>query len=329
MKYVRFFSLIFSLFTVVSLMALSSTERAEANVLITGSEKAEVAEDRIYLGRICTVTGKNGELVDSLEKIVLGKAPLPGNVRRIGIDYIRLRLKQADMDLSKITLQVPNDMEVARATVTVSRKEIERAVADYIRANTPWDKDRVRINSINVGSDVVLPKGNVSYRIEPLRNADFTGRVPLPIHFSVNGLFQKRILAMADVSVLTDVVVVRKSVSRYHRISEDDIELREKDLSKTRSHIITDPDEVLGKRAKRSLAAGTILRPDLIEYPPLVKRGDVVLVVVESAGLRITTLGVVDEREGRRGEKIRVENMDSRKSIYARVVDAKTVKIDF
>ena len=321
--------MIFTLFAVFSFIQPVGAAWGETDVLIKGREKAEIAEDRIYLGHICTVTGENVGKVHRLENIVLGKAPLPGNVRHISADYVRLRLKQADADLSKITLRVPRDITVARATVIVSRKEIERAVADYIRANIPWDKDRVKINSIEVGSDVVLPKGNVSYRIEPLRNADFRGRVPLPIHFSVNGLFQKRILAMADVSVLTEVVVVRKSIARYHRITENDIELREKDLSRTRSHIITDPEEVLGKRAKRSIATGTILRPDLIEYPPLVKRGDVVLMVAKSAGLRITALGIVDQREGRRGERIRVENMDSKKSIYGRVVDAKTVEIDF
>ena len=329
MKHFRSFSVIFTLFGVFSFLPPLSTVWAGADFFIEGHEKAVVAEDKIYLGQICTVTGKNGEGVRSLEKILLGKAPQPGNVRRIDVDYIRLRLKQADLDLSKITLRVPHNIEVARATVTVSRKEIKKAVYDYIRANIPWDKDRVRINSVQVDSDVVLPKGNVSYRIEPLRNTDFRGKVPLPIHFSVNGLFQKRILAMADISVLAEVVVLRKSVSRYHRITDHDIELREKDLSGTRSNVITDPEEVLGQRAKRSIAAGTILRPDLIEYPPLVKRGDVVLMVAESAGLRITALGVVDQREGRRGEKIKVENMDSKKSIYARVVDAKTVEIDF
>ena len=319
----------FTLFAVFSFIQPLDAAWGETDVLIKGREKAEVSEDRIFLGHICAVSGKNVGEIRRLEKIALGRAPLPGNVRHISADYVRLRLKQADADLSKITLLIPQDIEVARATVIVSRKEIERAVADYIDANIPWDKDRVKINSIEVGSDVVLPKGSVSYRIEPLRNADLKGRVPLPIHFSVNGLFQKRILAMADISVLTEVVAVRKSVSRYHRITENDIELLEKDLSATRSNIITDPEEVLGKRAKRSIAAGTILRPDLIEYPPLVKRGDVVLVVAESAGLRITALGVVDQREGRRGEKIRVENMDSKKSIYGRVVDAKTVEIDF
>jgi flagella basal body P-ring formation protein FlgA len=298
-------------------------------VVVKGFEKAEVSDDSIYLGKICTVTGKNAAEIRQIKEIALGRAPLPGNSRRIDTDYIRLRLKQAKVEPNRVRFQMPDTIEVSRASVTISREEIKRAVDNFIRANISWDKDRVKIRKIEVNTDVVLPKGDVSYRIEPLRNAQYKGNIALPIHFTVNGLFQKRILATAEISLLTDVVVVKKSLRRHGRINEDDIELKEKDLSKTHSNVITDPEEVLGKRAKRSIAAGTILRPNHIEYPPLVKRGDVVLVVAQSAGLRVTALGVVDQREGRRGERIKVENLDSKKNIYARVLDSKTVEVDF
>ena len=320
--------------TFISLLAFSVTQPfslawSSEVLIIKGFKKAEISDSRIYLGKICTVTGKNTAQIKRIKGVVLGRAPLPGSARHITADYIRLRLKQAKVDLKRVRLQVPQSIEVVRASVIISREEIKRAVSDFIFANIPWDKDRVKIRKILVNSDVTLPKGNVSYRIEPLRNTDYKGKVPFPIHFKVNGLFQKRILVTAEISVLTDVVVARKSLRRYSRIEEDDIELREKDLSRTRSNVITDPDEVLGKRAKRSIAAGTILRPGLIEYPPVVKRGDVVLVVAKSAGLRITALGVVNEREGRLGERIKVENLDSKKNIYARVLDSKTVEVDF
>ena len=329
MNTLKVFCLTFMFLSALVVAAPFSLALSSEPVVIKGFEKAEVSDDSIYLGKICTVTGKDAREVGRIQEIVLGRAPLPGNARRIDEDYIRLRLKQAKVDPDGVRLQMPGAIEVSRACVTVGREEIKRAVDNFIRANIPWDKDRMKIRKIDVSEDVILPKGNVSYRIEPLRNAQYKGKIALPIHFTVNGLFQKRILATAEVVLLTDVVVAKKSLRRYGRIEEDDIELREKDLSRIHSNVITDPEEVLGKRAKRSITAGTVLRPDLIEYPPLVKRGDVVLVVAESGGLRITALGVVNEREGRRGERIKVENLDSKKNIYARVLDSKTVEVDF
>jgi flagella basal body P-ring formation protein FlgA len=44
--------------------------------------------------------------------------------------------------------------------------------------------------------------------------------------------------------------------------------------------------------------------------------------------LKITTRGQVKKR-GRLGELIPVINMDSKKILYARVIDSNTVKVDF
>ena len=70
------------------------------------------------------------------------------------------------------------------------------------------------------------------------------------------------------------------------------------------------------------------MRSDHIELPPLVKSGDIVKIVIESDGFKITTLGKAKQK-GRRGEMIKVINVDSRKAIYARVLDSTCVKVDY
>mgnify|MGYP001825038479 FL=1 len=100
------------------------------------------------------------------------------------------------------------------------------------------------------------------------------------------------------------------------------------DLEEKPDGVITDPGAVLGKRTRRAIGTQTPLRADLIELPPLVKRGDLVVIIAESNGLKITTLGQVKKR-GRLGDRIPVANMDSKKILYARVIDSNTVKVDF
>jgi len=60
----------------------------------------------------------------------------------------------------------------------------------------------------------------------------------------------------------------------------------------------------------------------------LVKRGDIVFIIAESSGIKVTALGQVKEK-GRKGQIVRVENIDSNKGIYARVLDSNSVKVDF
>ena len=298
-------------------------------VRIKGLEKAEINSNDIFLGRIAGISGDDQALVNRLKRVVIARAPLPGKSRHVKESHIRLRLKQEKIDLSQIRLVAPKGIEVIRGFVEVTKEDIKKVVSDFIYANIPWEKERTKIRGIRVRESVILPKGKITYSVEPLKNMDFKGSVPLPIHFKVDGNFQKRILVTADIEVSAEVVVTRRPLRRFRRITEDDIEIREKNLAKLPSNIILDYEEVLGKRAKRNIGANRVLRSDLIEFPPLVKRGDVVLLIAESSGLRITALGMVKQREGRRGERVRIENLDSKKSLYGRVLDARTVKVDF
>jgi flagella basal body P-ring formation protein FlgA len=100
------------------------------------------------------------------------------------------------------------------------------------------------------------------------------------------------------------------------------------DLANLPADVIIDPEAVLGKRTKRAIGAQTVLRQNLVEFPPLVRRGDVVVIIVETEGLKATALGEV-KKKGRIGERIPVINFDSKKILHARVVDANTVKVDF
>jgi len=322
-----FFCLVisFALFLTGMLPRLS-----EAGLIsIHGLEKAEINSNDIYLGRIAKIRGDDQALIKRLKRVIIARAPLPGKSRHLKENHIRLRLKQEKIDLSQIRLVAPKGIEVIRGFVAVTKEDIKKVVSDFIYANIPWEREKVKIRDIRVRDRVILPKGKITYRVEPLKNSDFKGSVPLPLHFKVNGRFQKRILVTADIEVSAEVVVTKRPLRRFRRITEDDIEIREKNLAELPSNIILDYEEVLGKRAKRNIGANRVLRSDLIEFPPLVKRGDVVLIIAESGGLRITTLGMVKQREGRRGERIRIENIDSKKSLYGRVVDARTVKVDF
>jgi flagella basal body P-ring formation protein FlgA len=53
-----------------------------------------------------------------------------------------------------------------------------------------------------------------------------------------------------------------------------------------------------------------------------------VMIVAETQGLKISALGQV-KKKGALGDRIPVINFESKKVLYARVVDANTVKVDF
>lgn len=290
------------------------------NVQINGED--------ILLGKIAGIEGHDPLLVQKLSSIVVARAPLPGESRTLGKKTFKLRLKQNGINLSQLALQIPAKVVVTRNYIQISREKIKMLVSDYIQKNIIKDNADGSIKDIQVADSLQLPNGRITFKVIPPRNRDLLGKIPFSVHFDVNGKFYKRVWATATVEVLAEVVITKKPLGRHKPITEDDIELLKMDLAKLPSGVITDPEAVLGKRTKRAIGAKTVLRADQVELPPLVKRGDVVVIIAESSGLKITAMGQV-KKKGRLGESIPVMNYDSKKILYGRVLDSSTVKVEF
>jgi flagella basal body P-ring formation protein FlgA len=289
-------------------------------------ERAEVEGDEIRLGDVARIDVDDPALADDLRRVVLGRSPLPGKSRVLDAAAILQRFKQAEIDPARLDLQFPAEIVVSRAAMEVGRDQIESAVKAFIEQQSAGRK--VRLKELKVSETVVLPTGRLTTRVSAPRHMELAGSVPLAVELAVNGEAQKKIWVTATLEALALAVVTRRPMGRYTPLEEEDIETRAVDLAGLPSDFIADAQSVVGKRTRRALDANTVLRPDLVESPPLVKRGDRVLIVVEANGLRVTAVGQV-KQTGCLGESIPVVNLDSNKIVHARVVDSRTVKIEF
>ena len=327
-KHYPLYRSILYLMVAVFLLIPAAKNSASSWIHIRVFENIEIDDENIVLGKIAEIEGSDSALIENLRQIIIASAPLPGKSRKLEGNLFKLRLKQNSVDLNRLDLHIPPKVMVTRRFIEVSREEIQELVSNYILENIPAVSGDVRIKGVQVAEAVQLPTGRVTYKITPPRNLTMIGKIPISIDFDVNGNYQKRVWATATVEVLAEVVITKRPLGRHKPLNEDDIELQRVDLSNVPANVITDPETILGKRTRRAIGAKTILRADLIELPPLVKRGDLVMIIAESDGFKITALGQVKKR-GRLGERIPVINFDSKKILYARVVDANTVKVDF
>ena len=319
--------LVFTL-TVAFLWVWPAAPCAARSAIIRVHDRVAIDSDEVLLGQIAGIEGSDTRWIQQLKGIVIGRAPLPGKTRQYDQHYLQMRLKQHHVDLSSVILEVPQIVEVVRSAVKIEKTELKQIISDFILHNISQDNKTVRIKEIRVPQSVILPKGRVAYKVAAPRSGELKGKCSIAVDFSVNGHSQKKVWATATIEILGPVVVTRRPLGRHKPIAEDDIELQTMDLSDLPDGVVADPEAVLGKRTRRAIGAQTPLRADLIELPPLVKRGDLVVIIAETNGLKITTLGQVKKR-GRLGERIPVVNMDSKKILYARVIDSKTVKVDF
>jgi len=312
---------------IVFLLSLWHCSSPLAMTTVRVLEHAKVCSRLIRLGEISEISGENQLLVKALQSIVLGKAPLPGEMKEISAHYIEAKVRHSDVDSSEIRLDIPKKIQVVSNAVEISSQKIEEMVKHFIIGRMPWNPKEVSIRVSDI-KGIALSAGKITYEVVPQKREDYLGATNLLLVFMVNGKVGEKLWVATHIDVSKEVVLSNHPLKRHHIIAEDDIRLEKRNLAELPANVITDPLEVIGKRTRREIDPQVPLRLSFLEVPPLVKRGDLVTIVAETDALRITTQGIVIE-SGCEGEMVRVINTGSRKEVYARVKDSRTVGVEF
>jgi len=289
---------------------------------------AAVESDEIRLGEISAINAETDEERHKLREMVMGKSPMPGKTLRISDEQVRSRLRREGVDLTTVDV-VDNDVvAVSRTGMAISEKRIELIAVEYILNRVEHEDAEINIKRVRVGRSVVLPQGRMTYRVLPPKNMHLSRSISLVIQFSVDGEPMDRISVLVKIEILKPVAVARVPLARNKVVRLDDVEFRMMDIGALPSGIITQMENVVGMRPRRTININAVLRQDQFEMPPLVKKGDIVMIIAESGGLRITAHGEVRGKGGK-GDTVRVVNLDSKKGIYGKVVDEGTVRVAF
>lgn len=207
--------------------------------------------------------------------------------------------------------------------LTVS--DAERIIKDYLVQHTPWSESQIKVKNISILNHIILPPAE-EYELVPAPKSTMIGRTAFSLNISRDGKTTQTSWISADIEVWVDAVLTSRSMKDHQLIGEGDIYVGKKDLAELPPGYIYDVKDVVGKRLKRFAGANRPLTADMLEEPPLFKRGDRVFIIAESESLKVTALGTATE-DGFRGRPAKVINIQSRKEVFGEVIDGGTVKV--
>ena len=141
-----------------------------------------------------------------------------------------------------------------------------------------------------------------------------TGTKPWTVHVPVT------------VKSFTRVVVASQPLMRQVSLKRSDVRLEERDISTLRSGYFSRIEDVIGRQPKRTLVSGSVLNPYDIETRKIIRRGNKVLIIAETAGIAVRMQGKALGDAGE-GELITVENLSSRRKVEAVAVGPGVVKV--
>ena len=123
-----------------------------------------------------------------------------------------------------------------------------------------------------------------------------------------------------------EVVVTARALARGETLSAADIKRDRREISSLTRGFIADTTHALGRRTKRHLAVNTLLTPQMLLIPKLVKRGQRVTLLARSGGIEVRMPGSAMS-DGGNGDIIRVRNLNSKKIVEGTISSDGIVEI--
>ncbi|MBR9982788.1 MAG: flagellar basal body P-ring formation protein FlgA [Desulfatitalea sp.] len=310
----------------MSVLLLTSSAAALEPIRIVLHANAAVDGDAITLGEAAAIEGADQALVDQLQSLEVGRAPLPGQSLLLHRHQVELRLKQHDLDPDRFEIQDAGPVKVLRNHKSISPERIAAVVRDHIQKYAPWSAEQMTIRPIQYNQSHRVPPGEVAFRVTAPKHVAWVGAVPFRVQILVDGQTVQRASVPTYIEVWQDVLLAAKPLGRNQPITAEDVKIERMNMARVPTSAILDMGQAVGRRANRPIAVNSVLRSDQMDLPPVIRRGDVVQVVAESDTLRITTQAVAQDSGGV-GEMIRVMNARSRQNIHAEVVNGQTVRV--
>src|SRR5215467_2365945 len=280
---------------------------------ISAPPEVTIATDSITMGSLIPFGS-----ADARANIALGYSPGPGLARRFLREEILAKIVSAGFTTDD--LRLPEAILVHRASQTLDRQQVQRAVNDAFVRQYP--SARVEIVSIDI-PEIQVGTGSVDLMATIPAHSDPSG--PLYLKLDIRGTnVMKTVYVRAQARVDVEQPVIVRPISAQSRISPGDVQWQSMPLRGTRE-VLTSLDAVEGMVAKRDLEPGTTLLTDLLYLPVYVRKGDAVTVKATSGG--VTIAATMRAREaGKFGDSIVVEHLSGNGTATARIVGPRTLE---
>ncbi len=213
-------------------------------------------------------------------------------------------------------------------TRIVTSQEIIASAENYLINNLDWDPESIDISIKYQGKDLELPEGKLFLDFGKTNNPRGIGRIPLTVLVKVDDKFIKRLRVNANVAVYQDVIKTINSLQRGSVIGTSDVVIERTRTERMLRDIPTSLDKVIGKAATRNIQNGKIVKFRDLKKVPTVKRGARVIILARKGSMKITAPGTVRE-DGFKNSIVQVVNLETKKTIYAEVINGNTVEVRF
>jgi flagella basal body P-ring formation protein FlgA len=301
-----------------------------AGVTVRIAPEAVVRTDEISLGDVATVEGDE-TLARRLRQVKLGPAPLPGGSQQIDPGYLRLRLGELHLEPSRVRLSIPEQVVVTRAFQILPGSALVEAVSRQIQQRLdalapqggPW-----AVVVLSRPADLRVPTGTVDLVTQLQGEPSPQSSLGATVTIKVDGRSYQTVPLSVRVGRYQDVVVAARALEPRSPLGPGDFRVEPRPSTEIPAGTLSALPDAMDLEVTRPVRAGEALTPALLRQRIVVRRGELVTLVLEGPGFRILAQGVA-VADARRGETLRVLNPASKREALGKVEGPGLVRVPF
>ncbi len=276
-------------------------------VVITLHPEVYVDGPTIVLGDLADIEGR---AADALHELEVFPAPRPGNSKNLTASLIAARVRDAGYEDGRFRVKGPRIVKTTTLSQELSMAKVHDALEHYILLEMPWDPADTSMKLMVPDTHIVLPEGEVTmaWRVNP--QYEYLGVGAFQGDIYVDGEREHSIMCRAEIEAYAETIIAARDIQRGQRIAMEHLETRVFPMSQLRRGTVTEASGVTGLVAKKTIMAGQTIHERHVEPPVLVKRRQLVTVEAGRGAVRVTMQAKAQE-DGRAGDLIELENLES------------------
>ena len=211
---------------------------------------------------------------------------------------------------------------------SVAVRDFERAIFSALTRQYGRPHHRVRVRILFPKKPLSVPAGQLHLEVEKLAGGARTGRRAFRVGLFINGQFIKTVSIVGEVKAQATVVTPVRWIKPKEVVVAEDVTAMIVDVPSLTHDFVLDPNDVIGKEVLRPLPPRRPIRKAVLDDPPIIRKGDRVLLEVRQGGLVVQTIGLA-KATGKFGDTIPVKNQNSGREVVGRIMGSGLVEVGF
>jgi flagellar basal body P-ring formation protein FlgA len=292
-------------------------------LLVTGAAAAPTLRSNVVVAGPAIRLGDLFSDAGGLAGIEVAPSPALGGKTILDAAWLAATAREQSLDWQPRSRY--EQAVVERASQTVSPETVITELKQALGSRLPGGQSELTLD--NGDLRLFVPAGPPpAVAIDSLTFDPRSGRLTAYVTASADEVASERVRITGRVRRMIDMPVLTRLIAPGETIAAGDVETIAMPADHLNQSFVAAAAELIGKTPKRSLRPGEPIRPSDIQTPILIRKGELVTVVLQSPALLLTAQAKALE-DGAQGQAIRVSNTRSGKTLDATVSAPGTVML--